>query len=101
MITRRDHWSVKSPTGWIRVPRDGRWNFDGDLIHPTFWPSVLEDWIDDEGKRQVNHVIIERGNLRFLEDCTHGFVGRTVPVVELSDAEFAFHFLRHQDSEVR
>jgi len=53
-----------------------RWSFvNHDVTSPTFTPSLITD---PDGKRC--HVIIENGNLKYLDDCHHGLRNQTVPM---------------------
>ena len=44
----------------IAVPRDGRWTFNGDMVKPTFSPSVLE--------YEGHHMFIRDGVVQYLSD---------------------------------
>jgi hypothetical protein len=65
----------------IRVnsgPQDGhRWGWNGDLVRPTFTPSILHR----AGGAIVCHSFVADGNIQFLADCTHELAGKTVPLV--------------------
>ena len=63
-----------------RVPRDGRWTFDGNWERPTFSPSLLS-WADYPDGRRCCHLFIRDGHLEFLGDCTHALAGQRVPMV--------------------
>ncbi len=51
------------------------WTFNGDLVKPTFSPSLLL-----AGTPQC-HSYITNGNIQFLSDCTHHLAGQTVPLL--------------------
>jgi hypothetical protein len=82
---------------------DGRqrptWSFNGDVVRPTFTPSVLatnghymlghagpECWCMFEQrtgrvspfKCGVCHSFVTDGRIQFLDDCTHPLAGQTV-----------------------
>lgn len=51
------------------------WQFNGDVVKPTFKPSLLVTGGDIRC-----HSFIEDGCMRFLNDCTHELAGQTVPL---------------------
>lgn len=58
-----------------------RWTFNGDLVHPTFAPSLLVRWTFGKKREpKVCHSFIRGGNIEFLNDCTHALAGKTVPL---------------------
>jgi hypothetical protein len=78
-----------------------RWTFNGDLLHPTFSPSILvqaghyatEDkeccWCTYNKAHADNpapfkcyrcHSYVENGIISFLQDCTHDLAGYKVPL---------------------
>lgn len=66
------------------------WQFDGNLDAPTVSPSVMirrppnaAQWnVRDE---HVCHYFLRAGQLQFLDDSSHQFRGKTVPLPDLSD----------------
>lgn len=84
-----------------------RWQFNGDLEKPTFTPSLLVrsgHYIPDhkgdcwctynekakaEGREPADfscslcHLFVEKGQIQYLNDCTHELRGKTVPMEEL------------------
>jgi hypothetical protein len=50
----------------VTYPRDGRWQFNGDVFSPTFTPSMLECKDDPERRR---HYTLTDGVVSFLDDC--------------------------------
>jgi hypothetical protein len=77
------------------VHAPGRWDWNGDLVKPTFSPSILVQGTipvtDEEIARIMRgehvepvpfrcHSYVEDGNIRFLDDCTHALAGKTVPL---------------------
>jgi hypothetical protein len=54
------------------------WTFDGNLDSPTFAPSLLYP-------DRVCHLFVRGGRVEFLNDCTHGLRGETVPMVDLEE----------------
>jgi hypothetical protein len=96
VIEKPDAWIIACPvTGAIRIPRDGRWEFDGNYERPTFSPSVCEglEW-DESGEKGNwrNHVYIREGRIEYLSDCTHSMAGRTVTIAPLSPEEMCIYY---------
>jgi hypothetical protein len=95
-------WVVKCPAkGFIEVPRDGRWSYNGDPFNPTFSPSINEAWgkpgqsLEDfrrEGPAGRNHCFIRDGKIEYLGDCTHRLAGQTVDIPPLTRAEVAMYY---------
>lgn len=61
---------------------DSRWKFNGNLINPTFTPSMLIN--KDHPEETRCHSYVTDGFIRFLEDCDHELAGKTVrlPVIK-------------------
>lgn len=67
-----------------------QWEFNGDLDHPTFSPSLLVRWEEhqDEGqptKKHICHSFVRGGHIQFLGDSTHPLAGQTVELPEVDD----------------
>jgi hypothetical protein len=87
---------------------DSRWEFNGDMVKPTFAPSLLTRFVkipprdpatddfprgedgeylkDASGrlagaKDMVCHIFVRNGQIEYLGDCTHDMAGKTVPMV--------------------
>lgn len=56
---------------------DGRWTFNGDMVRPTFKPSLLVNKHDPKARC---HSYVKDGNIQFLDDCHHELRGKTVPL---------------------
>lgn len=95
-------WIVKCPaSGFIDIPRDRNWKFDGNYERPTFTPSVnetrekagqtLED-LKAEKNPWRNHVVIENGMIAYQGDCTHEWAGKTVEIPPLNYAEMRQYY---------
>lgn len=71
------------------------WGWNGDLIRPTFTPSILVRGtvpITDEERDRIMagepfepapvvcHSFVRDGKIEFLSDCTHKLAGQTVPL---------------------
>ena len=67
-----------------------QWEFNGDLVRPTFSPSYLT-WLDPnpnanpkydpKGKFRNGfrcHSFIREGRIEYLGDCTHKLAGKTI-----------------------
>jgi Family of unknown function (DUF6527) len=65
-------------------PNSATWEFNGDLEHPTFHPSILVRWSRSDGKTMVCHSFVTDGEIRFLSDCTHQLAGQTVEIPDIS-----------------
>lgn len=55
---------------------DKRWTFNGDLLKPTFKPSMLVNAGHPEETRC--HSFVTDGKIQFLGDCDHELVNQTV-----------------------
>jgi hypothetical protein len=76
---------------WFKTtPPEPQWSFNGDFEKPTIRASILvyeHDTIlpenDDTGKVTKTfrcHSMVTDGNIQFLDDCTHGLKGQTIPL---------------------
>lgn len=61
------------------------WQFNGNLVAPTFSPSLNVKYIFDspEMKDIVCHSFIRDGYIQFLNDCTHKMAGITTELPEV------------------
>ena len=59
-----------------RIEGAGAWTWNGDRDRPTLDPSILVT--DASGNRC--HSLVRDGAIQFLDDCSHGMKGRTVPL---------------------
>ncbi|HWU21104.1 MAG TPA: DUF6527 family protein [Nocardioides sp.] len=82
----------------VRINCADGWDFNGNLEHPTFTPSVLVhavQWPEasgpvvgdrrrdrhpgvQPGEQTVCHSFVTEGRIQFLGDCTHQLAGQTV-----------------------
>lgn len=79
--------------------RDGAWSWNGDVLKPSFQPSILAHWHQwmppvtpenmNDFKRapwpqtkveSVCHSFVTDGRIQFLTDCTHALAGQTVDI---------------------
>lgn len=60
------------------------WTFNGDVVKPTFSPSVRVTWSwrwpDQPHEHHCCHSFVRDGQIEFLSDCTHALAGQTVPL---------------------
>jgi hypothetical protein len=56
---------------------DQRWTFNGDLVRPTFEPSLL---VNQHEPKARCHSFVRGGQIQFLGDCFHELRGQTVPL---------------------
>jgi hypothetical protein len=79
---------------WTKTARPGGgWGFNGDLVRPTFSPSVLVtyDGPDADGKDtgfgggppSRCHSFVRNGRIEFLPDCSHALANQTVELPEI------------------
>jgi hypothetical protein len=54
-------------------PNGQQWTFNGDLMKPTFSPSML---VLPPGRRC--HSFVREGRIEYLSDCEHAMAGKTV-----------------------
>lgn len=58
---------------------DNRWTFNGDINKPTFSPSMLARWPENN----ICHSFVTNGKIRFLGDCTHSLKNKEVELPEI------------------
>lgn len=59
------------------------WEFNGDMVKPTFSPSHLTGWHGENGQKFSEnrcHSFIKDGNIQYLSDCHHDLKGKTIPL---------------------
>lgn len=71
-----------------------QWNFDGNLEHPTFSPSMhiqAGGFTRPDGsqvtRRTLCHYFLAAGDIRFLGDCAHELKGQVVPLPEIPEGK--------------
>lgn len=67
----------------IDAPERPGWVFNGDYDRPTFTPSAQSAYpifghVVAETTEGKCHCFVTDGEIRFLNDCTHAFAGKTV-----------------------
>lgn len=55
------------------------WQWNQDLIKPTFNPSLL---IQDDDDKTVCHLFVTDGRIQYLTDCQHELSGKTVDMLD-------------------
>ena len=62
------------------VKADGsQWQFNGNMLKPSFTPSLLNREFNTEAKLKSScHLFVTDGKIIFCDDCTHEFAGKTV-----------------------
>jgi hypothetical protein len=65
-----------------KTNRNGaRWTWNGDMVRPTFSPSLNISYGNGpDVPRVVCHSFVRDGQIQFLGDCTHALAGQTVPL---------------------
>ena len=70
--TTHNSWVIKCPGCGDYHLIDNRWEFNGDIKHPTFRPSLMCSWkYTDERDERTCHSFITNGYIAFQNDCTH------------------------------
>ena len=59
----------------VESPTRPRWDWNGDMVKPTFAPSLLVKW-----PNYVCHSFVRGGVMEFLGDCTHKLSGQSIPL---------------------
>lgn len=63
-----------------------RWTWNGDMVRPTFSPSLVVTTEMPQGREAPAKVVtrchsfVRDGQIQFLDDCTHELRGKTVPL---------------------
>lgn len=67
-----------------KYPKRPCWDFNGDMVHPTFTPSLLvsRTYGDNREPRRC-HSFIKGGKWEFLNDSTHHLAGKIVDMVDV------------------
>lgn len=58
------------------------WDWNGDLMKPTFSPSLLV-YNRGTGSGTACHLFVREGKIEYCSDCPHVLAGKTVPMVPL------------------
>jgi len=62
------------------------WGWNGDVVKPTFIPSILATWqYGEQLEERRCHSFIKDGVWEFLSDCTHELAGQKVPMRLIED----------------
>jgi hypothetical protein len=74
---------------------DKRWTLSGTILRPTLEPEVKLGVITtgtggaDDWDRGLCHFTVKNGVINYAPDCTHALAGKSVPMVDLEEAEEA------------
>lgn len=75
------------PVGAVESPHlagKDRWDFNGDMERPTFYPSIKTSAeFGPERRPFVCHSYVTDGQIKYLTDCTHALSGQTVDLPEV------------------
>jgi len=64
------------------------WTFNGDMVNPTFSPSLLyhatQHMMADDTIKKIPrcHLHVRNGMIEYCSDCDHEFAGKTIPLPE-------------------
>lgn len=64
-------------------PNGPNWSFNGDMLKPTFSPSLFVNRDQSNPTQPACHSFIRNGVWQFLNDCTHELAGQNVPMIEV------------------
>ncbi|MCK9541077.1 MAG: DUF6527 family protein [Novosphingobium sp.] len=74
---------------WHDIPtqhsdNNTKWDFNDDYNNPTIFPSILAQGYSYPLKSDyICHSFVEKGKIRFLQDCTHPLKGQTVELPDI------------------
>ncbi len=59
------------------------WQFNGNILSPSFTPSLLNTTIGEDNKVTARcHLFVTDGKIVYCGDCTHELSGQTVDLVD-------------------
>lgn len=58
------------------------WLFNGDMVKPTFNPSILVRF-PYKDKMNICHSYVKEGKIQYLSDCTHKLASKTIELKDL------------------
>jgi len=67
----------------VPLANGAQWTFNGNHYRPTFKPSVSIKW----GNTRVCHYHITDGQIKYVNDCSHDFKGKTVALPDIPEGE--------------
>jgi len=56
------------------------WDFDGDLVAPSFTPSLV---VNGEIPSERCHLILKNGYLDYMHDCFHALKNKKIPLPDV------------------
>jgi len=72
-------------------PSKARWTFDGNLMRPTFSPSINEcTGPFPDGRIEVCHYFLRAGVIEYCGDCTHEGRGQHIPLPPIPERWSSF-----------
>lgn len=69
---------------YLTTPGRPHWEFNDDMVNPTFSPSIHVYW-ERNGKPHICHSFVKNGQIQYLGDCTHSMAGKTVTLPDWSE----------------
>lgn len=65
----------------VDAPKQPRWGWNGDMVRPTFTPSIRVRWSYKSGRpNKCCHSFVKDGQISFCDDSTHEYAGKTLPL---------------------
>lgn len=93
VIETRDGWMIRCRCSrcWHEFPKrplsnGAQWSFDGNMVAPTFTPSMNESWNppgphhNSECESGRCHFIVTAGVIQYCGDCSHVLAGKSFPL---------------------
>lgn len=88
------HVKIRTPGPWptrmlpvVQGNTDRRgtpcWTWNGDTIAPTLKPSILTGRDTKPEEKLKCHSFVTDGKIKFLDDSTHEFAGRTMDLLDV------------------
>lgn len=106
-------WMIRCRNcGWHEFPKKGKpkatWIFNGDMVKPTFTPSMNEgvnlpdcgDYKPEYPSRRC-HFNIRDGNIIYCGDCSHDLKDQTFPLEPYSDVEVKYYKILLEEAKYK
>lgn len=72
---------------WFKTSGDEPiWTWNGDFKNPTVKPSIL---VNKSNESHRCHLYIEKGKIRYLNDCHHDLRNKTIDMVSIENEDDA------------
>lgn len=77
-------YMITSPATDQDILFDKRWYFNGDFENPTFSPSMLVTYPEEnkETGHVREHFFVRNGKIEYLQDCHHDMAGKKVDMID-------------------